>query len=101
MTDIENRDENDDIRSPILGSTSFWNIPFDQEIVRVTNQITSFEQDIQIPEEITRKLIIVRLHILNELIHELIYCKISYPSYGLMKWYVNCFYRVFKTKINI
>ncbi|KAI7892214.1 uncharacterized protein EV154DRAFT_201593 [Mucor mucedo] len=58
---FESRNENDDIRLPTLGSTSFWNIPFDQEIVRVTNQITSFELDASVPEEITKRLIILSI----------------------------------------
>lgn len=46
---------------PILGLTLFWNIPFDQELTRVTNQITSVEEDVQVPEDIMRKLIKVSL----------------------------------------
>lgn len=42
---------------PILGLDLFWNIPFEQEMIKVTNQITSFEQDTQIPDEIIRRLI--------------------------------------------
>jgi hypothetical protein len=42
---------------PILGLIVFWNIPFEQEMMKVTNQITSFEEDTQVPEEMIRRLI--------------------------------------------
>ncbi|CAO3614993.1 unnamed protein product [Mucor hiemalis] len=47
----------EEVHMPILGLTLFWNIPFDQELTRVTNQITSVEEDVQVPEDIMRKLI--------------------------------------------
>ncbi|KAG2232251.1 hypothetical protein INT48_000901 [Thamnidium elegans] len=58
---FDNRYENNCIRSPILGSTLFWNIPFEQNMVKVTNQITSFEEDSLVPEDVVRKLIILSI----------------------------------------
>ncbi|KAI9259156.1 hypothetical protein EDC94DRAFT_612496 [Helicostylum pulchrum] len=58
---FNNRNENNYIRSPILGSTLFWNIPFEQNMVKVTNQITSFEEDTLVPEDVVRKIIILSI----------------------------------------
>jgi hypothetical protein len=58
---IWSRDPNEDIRLPIFKSTTLWNIPFEPELIKACNQITSTDEseDNEVPEEVVQKLILV------------------------------------------
>jgi hypothetical protein len=64
MIDIVwNRDPNEAIRLPIFQSTTLWNIPFESELIKVSNQITTTDgkDDDEVPEDVVQKLILVRI----------------------------------------